>query len=45
MIFNFLLLIILIFVNGVLSASELAFLSIEKFELDKMMRVKNKKSC
>lgn len=43
MIFNFLLLIILIFVNGVLSASELAFLSIEKFELDKMMRVKKKK--
>ncbi len=38
MIFNILILIILILINGVLSASELAFLSIEKFELDKMVR-------
>lgn len=35
---NILLLIILILLNGVLSASEIAFLSIEKFELDKMVR-------
>lgn len=38
MIFSILVLIILILINGVLSASELAFLSIEKFELDKMVR-------
>lgn len=42
MIFNILLLIILIFINGVLSASELAFLSLEKFELDKMVRKRKK---
>lgn len=42
MIYNILLLIILILINGVLSASELAFLSIEKFELDKMVRKRKK---
>ena len=42
MILNILLLIILILLNGVLSASELAFLSIEKFELDKMVRKRKK---
>ncbi len=42
MIFSFALLIILIFINGILSASELAFLSIEKFELDKMVRRRKK---
>lgn len=41
-IFSFILLIILIFINGILSASELAFLSIEKFELDKMVRRRKK---
>lgn len=42
MIFNILLLVVLIFLNGILSASELAFLSIEKFELDKMVRKRKK---
>lgn len=42
MILNVLLLVILILLNGVLSASELAFLSIEKFELDKMVRKRKK---
>ncbi|MGN0973690.1 MAG: hemolysin family protein [Bacilli bacterium] len=42
MIFNILLLILLILLNGVLSSSELAFLSIEKFELDKMVRKRKK---
>lgn len=42
MIFNILLLIILIIINGILSASELAFLSLEKFELDKMVRKRKK---
>ncbi len=41
-IFSFILLVILIFINGILSASELAFLSIEKFELDKMVRRRKK---
>ena len=42
MIFSILLLIILIFINGVLSSSELAFLSLEKFELDNMVRKRKK---
>lgn len=42
MIYNIFLLVILVFINGVLSASELAFLSIEKFELDKMVRKRKK---
>lgn len=42
MILNILLLVILILLNGILSASELAFLSIEKFELDKMIRRRKK---
>ena len=42
MIYNILLLIILVFINGVLSASELAFFSIEKFELDNMIRKRKK---
>ena len=37
-----LLLVILILFNGILSASELAFLSIEKFELDRMVRKRKK---
>lgn len=42
MIFSVLILIILIFINGILSASELAFLSLEKFEIDKMVRKRKK---
>ena len=42
MLMHVLLLFILIFVNGVLSSSELAFLSLEKFELDKMVRKRKK---
>lgn len=42
MIINILVLIILILLNGILSASEIAFLSIEKFELDKMVRKRKK---
>lgn len=42
MIVNILVLCILILINGILSASELAFLSLEKFELDKMIRKKKK---
>lgn len=42
MIINILVLILLISVNGILSASELAFLSLEKFELDKMVRKRKK---
>ena len=42
MILNILLLVILILLNGILSSSELAFLSIEKFELDKMVRKRKK---
>lgn len=42
MIFIILLLIGLVFINGILSSSELAFLSLEKFELDKMVRKRKK---
>ena len=42
MIISILLLVILILLNGILSSSELAFLSIEKFELDKMVRKRKK---
>ena len=38
MIIRILILIILIFINAMLSSSELAFLSLEKFELDEMVR-------
>ena len=38
MVISIIILIILIIINGVLSASEIAFLSLEKFELDKMVR-------
>lgn len=38
MILRILLLVILILINGILSSSELAFLSLEKFELDSMVR-------
>lgn len=43
MIYSVLLLIILIFVNGILSASEIAYLSIDKFEL-KEKKKKDKKA-
>lgn len=42
MIFRILLLVILILINGILSSSELAFLSLEKFELDSMVRKRKK---
>ena len=42
MILRIILLIILIMINGVLSSCELAFLSLEKFELDSMVRKRKK---
>ena len=42
MMINILLLVILVLLNGILSASEIAFISIEKFELDKMVRKRKK---
>lgn len=44
MIFKLLLLVILVLVNGVFSATEIAFLSINKYELNKEVRKKNKKA-
>lgn len=44
MIFNIIFLLILIFFNGLLSASELALLSLEKFEIEKMIKKHQKKS-
>lgn len=44
MIFEILLLIILILINGVFSATEIAFLSINKYQLNKEIRKKNKKA-
>lgn len=44
MILKILLLIILILINGVFSATEIAFLSINKYELNKEVRKKNKKA-
>lgn len=42
MIVCILLLIVLIFINGVLSSGELAFLSLEKFELERLVRQRKK---
>ena len=42
MVLRILLLVILILINGILSSSELAFLSLEKFELDSMVRKRKK---
>lgn len=44
MILKILLLVILILINGVFSATEIAFLSINKYELNKEVRKKNKKA-
>ena len=44
MFLSILVLIILIIINGIFSASELAFLSIDKFELSKEVSKKNKKA-
>ena len=44
MFISILVLIILIIINGIFSASELAFLSIDKFELSKEVSKKNKKA-
>ena len=42
MFYKILLLIILILLNGILSASEIAFISLEKYEIDKMVKRKKK---
>ena len=42
MLYSLILLIFLILINGILSSSELAFLSLEKFELDKLVRGRKK---
>jgi len=44
MFFSILLLVILIFINGIFSASELAFLSLDKFKLKKEIESGNKKA-
>ena len=44
MIFKILLLIILILINGLFSATEIAFLSINKYDLNKSVRKNNKKA-
>lgn len=44
MIFEIFLLIILILINGIFSATEIAFLSINKYQLNKEIRKKNKKA-
>lgn len=44
MIFKILLLIILIFVNGIFSATEIAFLSLNKYDLKKEIKKGNKKA-
>lgn len=44
MLFSILLLVILIFVNGLFSATEIAFLSINKYELSKEVKKGNKKA-
>lgn len=44
MIFNILVLVILIFINGLFSATEIALLSIDKYELNKQLKKGNKKA-
>lgn len=44
MIFKFLILIILILINGIFSATEIAYLSISKYELNKELKKNNKKA-
>lgn len=44
MIFSILLLIVLIIINGIFSSSELAFLSLDKVELNEKVRQKDKKA-
>ena len=44
MFFSILLLVILIFINGIFSASEIAFLSLDKFKLKKEIESGNKKA-
>ena len=44
MILKIILLLILIFINGIFSATEMAFLSINKYKLNKEIRKKNKKA-
>lgn len=44
MIIKLLLLVVLIFINGIFSATEIAFLSINKYELNKKVKKKDKKA-
>ena len=44
MVYNLLLLIILIAINGIFSASELAFLKINKYELKNKIKIHDKKA-
>ena len=44
MIIDLLLLIILIIINGLFSATEIAFLSVNKYELSKLAKQNNKKA-
>lgn len=44
MIFKILILLILIFINGIFSASEMAYLNVSKYELNKKLKKKNKKA-
>lgn len=44
MIFKVLILMFLIFINGIFSASEMAYLNLSKYELNKKLKKKNKKA-
>lgn len=44
MIFKILILMFLIFINGIFSASEMAYLNVSKYELNKKLKKKNKKA-
>ena len=44
MIFKIVFLIILVFINGIFSATEMAFLSLSKYELNKELKKNNKKA-
>lgn len=44
MIFKIVILIVLVFINGIFSATEMAFLSLSKYELNKELKKNNKKA-
>ena len=44
MLIKILILLFLVFVNGIFSASEMAYLNLSKFELNKELKKKNKKA-